>query len=821
MNSTFEQNTFGDRFLRSLNGNAFDKRSASDVFERHFDQDFGEPDQLLVIVGSDSGLLLDHFASSTLGRATKVLIVEPDTIVEQIAADRDLPEADADVRLLRESEWLASLRTESLPGYVFSGKLMMLMSVACKLGFDDRYEALALDVRRAMAQTAYKIATQVNSQIFIERHLQNAPFNTDSVAMLRGIGEGCTAVILGGGPSLDRDLPWIMANRARLTIIAVSRLCEKLDRIGLRPDMVVSVDPQHGMYEISKAGIRWEDTLLVHQYHVVPALLQQWRGPTLRLGPALPWPSALEGKLPNVAGPGPTVSHAATWMAYELGFRQILLTGVDLCFSADGNTHASDTPEARLATSTIAGDQVVSTYGGRLAKTNIGLKTSLVNLEMLVATIDAAGVSVINLSEEAARIERIEHRDAADIDLPTRKADIGALDVVGATPETCRKLRRELHTMIRALVMVRKCSRKADKYLDRLHGLDGRPADYRYKAKLDHLEASLEKSFGPAMSMIKLYSGPALTALCNPSGFDDMDEKTMADWGKSYYRILANTARTLNTKLADAVEALTFREMEDAPQPDIDALLTYWQRVGIMGRTWHVLQHRSENLDAKDHDRLSVALQQFAATLDDDKTNFASSLARLSSNAQGIVRRLNTLQESNDEATLQTLTNRLLNGAGVQVTLGALAQGYLAELRDDPATAIDCFETVIDALGTQLETTGALDADHLPMLEPSLLHTAQAHLANGNKVAAIESLGVLTQHAIDHAPRYAGLLRAQGFVEQAIEALDIYLDARPDDWRMREEIAEMHKLLGDDVSAQAAMEIADQTRVANALQRAA
>ena len=184
----------------------------------------------------------------------------------------------------------------------------------------------------------------------------------------RGLSQSTeNAILLAGGPSLDSSIPWIQAHQDDCIIIAVSRISRRLLNADITPDFIFSVDPQGLSLDVSREMFHFDGkSVFIHSYHAFPAMVAQWLGTKAYLGPLFPWPSPLNG-VDRTSG-GATVTNIAWACALEMGFAEIVLCGVDLCYSSEGHTHASFSKD-RDHGPRFEGETRIETNAGAYAET--------------------------------------------------------------------------------------------------------------------------------------------------------------------------------------------------------------------------------------------------------------------------------------------------------------------------------------------------------------------------------------------------------------------------------------------------------------------
>ena len=88
------------------------------------------------------------------------------------------------------------------------------------------------------------------------------------------IGEGCLAIVVGAGPSLDITLPLIKNGLNRPIIVATDSSLTALKNADLNPDFVISIDPEKSYESCSLPGYTPGIAVLSTQSH--PSWAKQW-----------------------------------------------------------------------------------------------------------------------------------------------------------------------------------------------------------------------------------------------------------------------------------------------------------------------------------------------------------------------------------------------------------------------------------------------------------------------------------------------------------------------------------------------------------------
>jgi hypothetical protein len=219
--------------------------------------------------------------------------------------------------------------------------------------------------RRAFDRLQFEAAANAEAERkFAAPYLCNTLANLRRIAASRDVRElfdsarGRPAVVIGAGPSLDRNVAWLRAVRDRACVVAVDTALTPLVRAGIEPDLVVAVDPsavnaRHFAHvpPLSRAALVAEGSL-----H--PACFAPFDGRvfTFRVGNSHPWPllraRGIERSQLTVWG---SVLTAACDLALRMGCDPVVFAASDLSFT-DGQPYCRGTAyEADWAREVLAG----------------------------------------------------------------------------------------------------------------------------------------------------------------------------------------------------------------------------------------------------------------------------------------------------------------------------------------------------------------------------------------------------------------------------------------------------------------------------------
>jgi hypothetical protein len=155
----------------------------------------------------------------------------------------------------------------------------------------------------------------------------------EGVSKLFGAFPGVPAVVVSAGPSLDKNVECLRGFENSVIIIVVDTALKILQRRGLRPHLVVSVDGLLDNYRHFQ-GAKTQGLCLVAEPMTYPDILKSFQGHKLIAsigGPIVEWVEGLVGKKGELKAGG-SVSTIAFQLARRMGCDPLILVGQDLSF---------------------------------------------------------------------------------------------------------------------------------------------------------------------------------------------------------------------------------------------------------------------------------------------------------------------------------------------------------------------------------------------------------------------------------------------------------------------------------------------------------
>lgn len=303
---------------------------------------------LVIVVGGGAGFVLD--ALERRNTASRVLVLEPSAASLRAALSRRSWKAQIEsgrLRLLAGPTYHGWTDLASWVGAAAWSPLLVVHPVIGRERPDD-VERAADVVKRLLFNAS---ANESARRAFAGPYLLNTLTNLRRLLTSRDVGElygrfgGAPVFVLAAGPSLDRNLVDLKANRDGALVIAVDTALRPCLAAGVEPDLVVAVDPGEVNLRHLAVGTAPLRTHLVAEPSLAPGSFDAFadRVFTFRVDRHHPWPWLQEQGLDRsrLLAWGSVLTTALD-LAVKLGCDPIVLLGADFAYT-DGQPYCRGT----------------------------------------------------------------------------------------------------------------------------------------------------------------------------------------------------------------------------------------------------------------------------------------------------------------------------------------------------------------------------------------------------------------------------------------------------------------------------------------------
>jgi len=572
---TLIENQFGDLYLFSVNRKNFETIDYQTLFNKEFGKTFEQQDSLYIISGTDSGLLVKQLLKTPPKKGSTYLFIEFPEIIELTKSQySELEEENEDYRRIvvtTEDKWEEEAKKLGLETYCYINKVKQVKSLASQYYHIGEYLFLRKAIEDRVNHLIWNYQTQIGNQIFEQRQLENLAENHSPAIHLKDYFKGKSALILAGGPSLDNYIKWIEENQEHYVVIAVTRIARRLLQTKIKPDIFISVDPHPANFSVSKEVFNYEkESLLINQFHVSPMLLGNWLGINFYLDELFPWKTKLN--VENLTGIGPTVTNTAVMCAINLGIKQQILFGVDLCYSPEGYTHANASREHDNGPMINEIGLTVTTNKGEKSETNAAYFEGITAMEYLAKLALQSGGTLINPSPDSTKIKNVEHFLINDIKISTEQVSIKEFlqqqfkkqENSDFKVKHYKAVLKELKTAQFKIDKIEELANKGLEYNEKFFA-DGDPsANFKYKLKMDNVEKELNrKKLESFTNLSKKFGVREFLYFLNPDSDREWTDDDIKQSGDIYYKALRTGAVELGKQIFTAINRTEIRLLEN------------------------------------------------------------------------------------------------------------------------------------------------------------------------------------------------------------------------------------------------------------------
>ena len=781
----FQTNTFGDRYLFSLNRNIFDKTGSDTLFHTHYGDSLFNEDTFYIIGATDSGLLINYLQERGVPTGTRYLFVELPEVLDALTTTQ-APLING-ISLCKPEDWEAEAETLTIKNYGFLNRIQLIRSLAVQNAYHLAYLPFWRQLKGEVDQYRWQLGTALSQYTHTHCQLINLTENQYPAQRLQKSFAGKTAVLLAGGPSLDEFLPWVQAHQNQLLVVAVSRISKRLQEAGMEPDIIVSVDPYFFNFGVSQEMIAFQETtLLIHANHLEPNLLSMWGGRKAFLGQRYPWKTDSNDE--NFPIYGPTVTNAAFWMLVEMGVRQIILLGADFCYSPEGFTHAQASVEHNAGPTLSSGDQRVTTHCGHLAETTNEYLLAAQNLSRMAKEAQEQGCQTINPAANAMQLEHIDHLNLQDITpepLEQPATAILAALIPLANHQQYQmfydELQQNVELILSELKLIKTLAQQAIRYNHQLFDPQQKQPSAHFKHKLDQIEETLNHQHADSTDFVKRFGIRHFITMIRPDEDRKHSHNDTRLAGETYYRAYLNTVDELSDILQQTQKRIASRQEENQDTPNLIHLLQQWDEDEQYGRALRWQQtHTNDKLNKETQQALQTLITKHQQKLEDVKQHLTKVINK-QGDLQGIQARALEYLTLKEAAGLQQLiaglTQHQEQTQAKQLIL--LAQAYLMELSN---------KSIAMTLYQQIDT----EPVQFDALKRLLTLAMECH----DYDKALQTLARLAEQTPAFIPLLADMLHLLGDSEKAIGLYTDYMLLNPDDLHSMFKLGKLYEALG-------------------------
>lgn len=304
----------------------------------------------IVLLGAGLGFVTE--AAATRWPTAAVVVIEPSADTARVAVTRTPALYDSGrVRVIVGPDysgiadlWKVFDRPEAADaaGLAVVGHAALTQAMPA-----ESAKAYHLLSRAIQAAKMNRQAREENAGRYLLNTLRNLPaiLGSGDPAQLVGKLAGVPAIIVGAGPSLDRQLDDLRAVAGRAVIVAADTAWRPLVNAGIDPHFVIALDPTEANGRHLRGVASSRQTWAIVEGSVEPAAVNGFRNSlfTFRVANHHPWPwlQALNVQRPMVRAWGSVLTSALD-LGLVFGCDPVVFVGADLAFT-DGRPYCRGT----------------------------------------------------------------------------------------------------------------------------------------------------------------------------------------------------------------------------------------------------------------------------------------------------------------------------------------------------------------------------------------------------------------------------------------------------------------------------------------------
>ncbi|WP_337103593.1 motility associated factor glycosyltransferase family protein [Paenibacillus sp. YIM B09110] len=246
------------------------------------------------------------------------------------------------------------------------------------------------------------------------QHVKNVLYNiaanlsSTAVTTLQQSLHGLSAIIVGAGPSLEKDIHVLKRLKNHALIIAAGSAIQSLQHYGVEPHLVVSMDGGEENFKAFKE-INRKNIPMVYipqiNYQIMDIQYDNTFHAYFKSDPVTNYFM----ETPPVFHSNYSVTGTAIQLAVFLGCAEIIFTGQDLSYPTESMyaTGAKHIHTDKMQSTVEQASELIENVQGGMNRTNMKMQVTLANIEKEVQNTD--NVQFINASQLGAKIENTKY----------------------------------------------------------------------------------------------------------------------------------------------------------------------------------------------------------------------------------------------------------------------------------------------------------------------------------------------------------------------------------------------------------------------------
>ncbi|MFD3259377.1 6-hydroxymethylpterin diphosphokinase MptE-like protein [Paenibacillus lentus] len=367
----------------------------------------------ILLFGTGMGYFLD--AVIKYSNATHVIVYEPNIgIFNQMIRSKDIRclLSDDRIKMLAVGchEYVIAQIAHSILK-MFADSISLITTPIYLRIFKETYKQLQMSILSEVNNDASNLQTyQMFQKTWLKNILFNLPYtiNHPSATSLKGSINGGIVIIVGSGPSLQKDIHYLKKIRNKCFIIAAGSSIQALQYFDLDPDLVVTIDGGIPNYKVFK-NIDTSRTPLLFTTQVHHKIAEVYRNDLLYAMFSNDQVSEymLREQQVLTMKSSSSVTGTALQLAAYMGAKEIILMGQDLSypektFYTPGVNHITEERKQEVLNSAT---EWVENVNGGMNPTTKAMEVTRKDIGQIVKLLAFKGLKVVNSSDGGAVID--------------------------------------------------------------------------------------------------------------------------------------------------------------------------------------------------------------------------------------------------------------------------------------------------------------------------------------------------------------------------------------------------------------------------------
>jgi len=206
---------------------------------------------------------------------------------------------------------------------------------------EDYYKEIQKYINYVLDRKDMNSATFKRFQkLWTKNIIHNLPYylRANPIKKLSNIAENITAIVVAGGPNLEKCIPYLKEHNNNAVIIVVDTAYKYIKKHGINPDIIATIDPQYWNYKFLE-NVKITDEIIITDASVYYKILQIAPENHFFIGNSIfSLVKYFDNTDRGTTAAGGSVATIAFDAARIIGAKNIVLVGLDLSFP-DRMTH--------------------------------------------------------------------------------------------------------------------------------------------------------------------------------------------------------------------------------------------------------------------------------------------------------------------------------------------------------------------------------------------------------------------------------------------------------------------------------------------------